>query len=386
LRVKLLDYEDLTDSRELLNAGEPNFFAFLIYLLCLILVAAFVWSWFGEIDIVVKATGIVRTIDNVSLIRNINEGIVIDLNYQEGQRVQKGDLLYVTSNRFREIENESYLIQQRKISAEIEMLTKLEKSILDRKNCFRSDGTSLENEYYNRFGAFQNKYRQLKSNYEKAQIDWVNGKKLGVDLISKIELDRLERDYQYARLELDKYLNETIFNLKNQWQAKKDQLLQINDKLNEFTEYSQRSRVRAPISGVIQVIENFNQGDFMPEEIEVLRIVPDQEKANLKIELTIANKDIGLVKTGQQVKYRFLALPFKEYGTLEGKVKVVAVDITGVQNSALSYRVEGSVAKLTLSDKKGVPAEIKVGMLCDARIVVKRKKILYIVLEKLDFR
>jgi multidrug efflux pump subunit AcrA (membrane-fusion protein) len=382
----LLDYEDLTDSRELLNAGEPNFFAFLIYLLCLILVAAFVWSWFGEIDIVVKATGIVRTIDNVSLIRNINEGIVIDLNYQEGQRVQKGDLLYVTSNRFREIENESYLIQQRKISAEIEMLTKLEKSILDRKNCFRSDGTSLENEYYNRFGAFQNKYRQLKSNYEKAQIDWVNGKKLGVDLISKIELDRLERDYQYARLELDKYLNETIFNLKNQWQAKKDQLLQINDKLNEFTEYSQRSRVRAPISGVIQVIENFNQGDFMPEEIEVLRIVPDQEKANLKIELTIANKDIGLVKTGQQVKYRFLALPFKEYGTLEGKVKVVAVDITGVQNSALSYRVEGSVAKLTLSDKKGVPAEIKVGMLCDARIVVKRKKILYIVLEKLDFR
>jgi HlyD family secretion protein len=48
--------------------------------------------------------------------------------------------------------------------------------------------------------------------------------------------------------------------------------------------------------------------------------------------------------------------------------------------------VEGSVAKLTLSDKKGVPAEIKVGMLCDARIVVKRKKILYIVLEKLDFR
>lgn len=386
MRVKLIDYEDLTDSRELLNASEPSFFAFLIYFLCLLLVAAFVWSWLGEIDIVVKTAGIVRTIDNVSLIRNINEGIVIDLNYQEGQKVQKGDLLYVISNRFREIENESYLIQQRKILAEIEMLTKLEKSVLNRENYFRSDGRSLENEYHNRFGAFQNKYQQLKSNYEKAQIDWVNGKKLGADLISKTELDRLERDYKYAELELDKYLNETIFNLKNELHTKKDQLLQINAKLNELTEYSQRSRVRTPISGVIQVIENFNQGDFIPEEVEVLRIVPDQERANLKMELTIANKDIGLIKTGQQVKYRFLALPFKEYGTLEGKIQVVAGDITGIHNSVPSYRVEGSVEKVRLSDKKGVPAEIKVGMLCDARIVVKRKKILHIVLEKLDLR
>jgi ABC-type bacteriocin/lantibiotic exporter with double-glycine peptidase domain len=69
-------------------------------------------------------------------------------------------------------------------------------------------------------------------------------------------------------------------------------------------------------------------------------------------------------------------LPLR-YDTLIG-------DITGNNNTA--YRVEGTVGKTRLYDKKGVPAYLKVGMLCEARVIVKRKKLLDVVLEKLDFR
>jgi multidrug resistance efflux pump len=382
----LLDYEDLSDSRELLNAREPNFIAIFIYFLLLLLISAIIWLCLGEIDIVVKATGMVRTISHVSVIRNINEGIVTQLNYREGQRVQKGDLLYTAGNRFDEIENESLLIQKKKTLAEIDMLTRMEAGVISHENQFQANQTPLENEYYNRFEAYQNKYEQLKAIHEQAQTDWIKGKELGADVISQNSLDQLVKDYKFAELELKKYQNETIFAMKKDLQTRKDQLLQMDDRLNELEEKFSRCQVRAPISGIVQVIENFNQGDFMPAGIEVLKIVPGRKTANLKMELTIANQDIGLVKTGQRVNYRFLALPFKEYGVLAGKVKVVAGDIWAVQDSAMPYRVEGTIGKTKLFDKSGVPAEIKVGMLCEARITVKHKKLLYIVLEKLDFR
>lgn len=386
MKVKLLDYEDLSDSRELFNAREPNFIALFIYFLLLLLISAIIWLCLGEIDIVVKATGMVRTISHVSVIRNINEGIVTQLNYKEGQWVRQGDLLYSTGNRFDEIENESLLVQKKKTLAEIGMLTRMEAGVISHKNRFQAGHAPLENEYYNRFEAFQNKYEQLKADHEQARTDWMNGKKMGADLISQNSLDQLAKDCQFAELELKKYQNETIFTIQKELQTQKDQLLQIDGRLNELAEKFSRGQVRAPISGVVQVIENFNQGDFMPAGIEVLKIVPGTKTANLKMELTIANRDIGLVKTGQRVNYRFLALPYKEYGVLAGKVRVIAGDIWAVQNSTMPYRVEGTIGKTKLFDKSEIPAEIKVGMLCDARIVVKRKKLLHIVLEKLDFR
>lgn len=386
MRVKIINYEDLSESRELLNAREPNFFAIFIYFLFCLLIAVMLWLWFGKIDIVVKAAGIVRTVSNASVVRNINEGTVLRLNYSEGQIVEEGEVLFATSNEFYQIEYENYLLQQKKTSAEIRMLTKMEESVLKRKNLFQPNKTPLENEYYNRFEAFINRYGQLISNREKALVDVTAGRKLGADLISRNELDRLEREYEYTELELERYINETIFTVKNELETKKDQLLQINSRLRELEEEFRRSQVRAPITGVVQVIEKFNQGDFMPAGIAVLKIVPEKEEAELKMELSIANKDIGLIKTGQQVKYRFLALPYKEYGTLNGEIKVVAGDIFETQDPSMSYKVEGTIEQAELYDKEGVPAQIKVGMLCDARIIVKRKKILYIVLEKLDFR
>lgn len=386
MRVKIINYEDLSESRELLNAREPNFFAVFIYLLFCLLIAVMLWLWFGEIDIVVKASGIVRTVSNVSIIRNINEGTVVYLNYREGQVVEAGEVLYALSNRFHQIEYENCLLQKKKISAEIGMLSKLEESMLKQVNLFQLDKTPLENEYFSRYEAFQKKYEQLISNREKAFLEVTAGRKLGADLISRNELDRLEREYEYAALELDKYFNETIFAIKSELKTQKDQLLQINSKLRELEEEFRRSQVRAPISGVVQVIEKFNQGDFMPAGMAVIKIVPEKEDTKLKMELSIANKDIGLIKTGQQVKYRFLALPYKEYGTLTGEIKVVAGDISVTQDPLMPYRVEGTIEQTKLYDKEGNPAQIKVGMLCDARIIVKRKKILYIVLEKLDFR
>ena len=73
----------------------PRYMATLIWLVLLILAAALLWAWFGEIDHVVKATGVIRPQANVSTVRNIVGGKVKMVGAREGDHVEQGDLLLI---------------------------------------------------------------------------------------------------------------------------------------------------------------------------------------------------------------------------------------------------------------------------------------------------
>lgn len=64
------------------------------WILVLLLAAALIWCSIGEIDYFIKASGIVRPGENVSTISSLMTGRVDLLNISEGDRVQKGDLLF----------------------------------------------------------------------------------------------------------------------------------------------------------------------------------------------------------------------------------------------------------------------------------------------------
>lgn len=43
MKTKIVNFEELTDSRELLEAKEPNFIIFFIYLILIIVIITFIW-------------------------------------------------------------------------------------------------------------------------------------------------------------------------------------------------------------------------------------------------------------------------------------------------------------------------------------------------------
>jgi multidrug efflux pump subunit AcrA (membrane-fusion protein) len=90
----ILEFKDLTDSREMLDAKAPNFMVWSIYVILSILFGALLWMWFSKMDIVVKAQGIVRPNTVVSSIVNVNDGIIKNLNFYEGKKVKIGVVLY----------------------------------------------------------------------------------------------------------------------------------------------------------------------------------------------------------------------------------------------------------------------------------------------------
>ena len=381
MREEIIDFEDLTDSRELIKAREPNFIVIFIYIFIVLLSVAIIWMWFGEIDIVVKANGIARPSKNTSYIHNAVGGTIKSIYYGEGKKVKKGELLYIVDTSTYDVKKETLLKKITKVNMEIEQLKKLEMSIKNVQNPFSED----EIVYTNRFLVYQTKHEQLLLDYKRAKNTYQRKKSLGPSVIPENKLEELETKYNYTKLSLEKHISENIVNIKTEIDNKEEELSQLKQQLADINEKLGLAQVKAPISGTIQVLHKFNERDYISTGIEVLRIIPDTE-SKFKMEIIVKNKDISQLEKGQEIKYRFLSLPYKEYGVLNGKITRIAGDATlSDSEDNLSYNVEASINKIKLSDKKGKTEYIKPGMLCEARVVVRQKKIFYIVLEKLDF-
>jgi len=380
MREEIIDLSELTESREMLQAREPKFISSFIWLVLLLFASSFLWMWFGEIDIVVKTTGIVRPVGNVSIIRSIYGGKLEQIFYKEGLKVKKGDplILIETSSLVREKEN--MMQKKKRLEKEAENLEKMQRSVQEGKNLF----TEEDLHYYNWFLSYHYDYKQLHLVYLKTKSRYQREKNLGPGVTSEVNLEELRTEYLLAEINRDRHKSKMLVEIKERLEANQVQLLEVEKLLEEVEEKIKMHQITAPIDGVVQVLQQFNSGDYLPAGVEILRIIPVQG-TGMKVDLMVKNKDIGNLTQGQKVNYRFLALPYKEYGSLSGKVTNIAGDaqIANADNE-LVYFVEGSLEGDQLIDKKGQPAKVKVGMLCEARVVVKKMKILYFLLEKIN--
>ena len=92
MRTEIVNFEDLTDSREMMSAKEPNFIVIFIYLILIIFLAALIWMYFGEIDIS-KGNWYFASSCKHKCSEEYKWREIVELNYYEGKVVTEGDLL-----------------------------------------------------------------------------------------------------------------------------------------------------------------------------------------------------------------------------------------------------------------------------------------------------
>ncbi|MCL2424711.1 MAG: HlyD family secretion protein [Oscillospiraceae bacterium] len=144
MRTEIVDFEDLTDSRELLEAKPPKFFMMFSYILITLITVAFIWAYFGRIDIYVSTQGIVRPTEQVSTVINPNSGIINAVYFENGEHVNAGDVLFTLEMGdfdFIIINYESVLAD---IEVDLENLRRYRESIVLEENLF----AHTENLYY----------------------------------------------------------------------------------------------------------------------------------------------------------------------------------------------------------------------------------------------
>ncbi|MCL2365281.1 MAG: HlyD family secretion protein [Defluviitaleaceae bacterium] len=91
----ILDMREMTLSKELYDRKPGRFFALFIYGLLVLLATALAWAYWGRIDIVVRAQGIIRPHAQMALVINAVGGEVRGMYFYEGRRVAAGDVLYI---------------------------------------------------------------------------------------------------------------------------------------------------------------------------------------------------------------------------------------------------------------------------------------------------
>lgn len=130
MSVILRDMKDMTDSRELMEAKAHPVISIFIYLLITLIAAALIWSYFGEIDIVVKGNGVVRPNEKASSIKSKVAGKVSAVHYMAGQKVKKGDLLLALESNDIDVQARSLQIDYDKTKKELTSLLVFKESVL----------------------------------------------------------------------------------------------------------------------------------------------------------------------------------------------------------------------------------------------------------------
>jgi hemolysin D len=83
-----------------------------------------------------------------------------------------------------------------------------------------------------------------------------------------------------------------------------------------------RTRLSAPISGVVQQMAVTTVGQVVTTGQQLIVLTPNAGK--LEVEALVANLDIGFVKPGQDAVIKVDAFPFTRFGALHGKVLTIA--------------------------------------------------------------
>ncbi|GAU78180.1 HlyD family efflux transporter periplasmic adaptor subunit [Fusibacter sp. 3D3] len=473
------NFSDLSDSKELMENKPKPFAIWFIYGFIALVSAAFIWTYFGEIDIVVKADGIVRPSVGVSTLTSKISGKLLTINFGNGEVVEKNDLLFTIDHGVLLIQKQGLEKELEKAMTENTLTQKLVNSILKKTNLFDPQS---ESEYYQKYAQYEMEllkvresidsytkrietYQKVIDGYSKliesidqnkncfeqkdeyalkyldytfnindldaqclkAQVDYTAMEALyETGSVSENELKESKNEYLKTQNALEKYKNEVQLNYKSAIEEAKnnqaqyqlelskltpetqtksgfayyenEQLIDLNSKLEDYATQIDRlnesiqsidldvenASIRSPIEGILNVEQNYVVGDQIGIGMAMGTVVPTGD-TDFKIQLSVKNRDISQIHVGDDVKFKFQALPYKEYGMLEGQI--IHINADSSYNALIGtryYLVEAQVDSRPLVSYKGETSTIKVGMTLEGQIITKRKKILHYLLEKID--
>lgn len=160
---------------------------------------------------------------------------------------------------------------------------------------------------------------------------------------------------------------------------------QLKIKIKELKDILENGQVKANHNGVIYIPQVPTVGMVLQAGQQVGEILPNNDK--FKVKLMIPNDEIGNVKKGDIVKYSFISFPYTEYGFLQGTLENINVTSELNPKTGLSY-YEGSstLTSNTISNKQGKTGEIKLGMACEVKIISRKEKMLYYILNQLGLK
>ncbi|EGT3601505.1 HlyD family efflux transporter periplasmic adaptor subunit [Clostridium perfringens] len=296
---------------------------------------------------------------------------------------------------------DSYISSREIILNKIEQLKKSKDSL---RNEIETNNKEIESLNYenNSIENLEEKNKQLSSQVEQIDLEIKNNneqlEKLKSDTIAQIKgnIDKINQSInkldsnissleESANISIDKNKATVLAQIEEKMNLNIQKKKELEENKKQIEQSIEKCAVKAPVDGKLNININLEQGVILQTGAMVAKIIPDSD--TYKIDLMIPTKDISNIKDGKEIKYSFEALPYREYGFLDGKVESISPDSKIDNEKGIAFFVgEGSLKSNILYSNKGEESFIKSGMICEARIITRKEKMLYYLLGKIGFK
>ena len=432
LKRDRLQYEFLPAAEEIVETPAAPLGALVVWLVALLLIVAFAWSYFGRIDIVAVANGKISTEGSTKIIQPAISGVVTGINVHEGQRVKKGETLLALDKTTAE---KDVATANQSLNA-----ARVERDILRRLAVGGNTDDIINNaDLPDEAKAMLRQFASSQTALSAARQQAVNGmisnyqQQLQLNQQAKNQLETNAQNLKNRKAEIEKRLpnanpvdklrlqnelsniDQRITSADSAVLGQNQQLLQSQSALTQAQNQSQtqnaetnsafsnqiitaekriielennlvkakqilaQTTITAPVDGTVLSLTVKTIGGVVNAGQQLAQIVP--EKVPLYVDAALDNQDVGFVKPGQRVVVKVATYPFQRYGYLEGTVENISPDAIQDDKKGLIYK-----AKIKLNDEKSSKQnQLKLlpGMSVSAEITTGQRRIIEFFLDPL---
>lgn len=350
--------------------------------LVLLIMVLIGWAVFGQMDIVVNATGEVIPHDRTKTIAAVETASVKALHVVEGQIVKKGDLLIELDASASDAEHDKATSNATEASLQIArskaMIAAVESrrppqlapiAGVSRQKLLETQG-HLESQYRD----FITKLQRIEGNITRYSETLVLATKRAADykelsqnhdvpMHTYLEKEQERADLEGQLMDAKNQKAALIAEVKRSsydGRADADRVLGAaqQDAVRNAA-HSKLLRLTSPVDGTVQQLQVFTVGGVVPAAQPLMKIVPKEDK--VEVEAMLENKDIGFVDEGQIASVKVAAYEYTKYGVIPAKVVHVSRDAIKDEKRGLLYSVILVLDKSSIS-VKGKDMPITAGM------------------------
>jgi membrane fusion protein, peptide pheromone/bacteriocin exporter len=353
--------------------GEISVSGRLIYISVIIFICGVIISLpFIKVEISVRAKGIIRPVCEKTEITSLIPGRIEKIFYREGTSVEKGQILITLERKQIFDEIQYYKYENLLLSNEIADLNNL---LADK------DSTMVSVKYQLELTSYKNHLCKVQEQLDKARKE---KERFDALFREKLISDKEYDDLIYAQSQLEKEIEYMVSTTMNGWQIElsrlRYQIGQTRTAISRIENELRQCEILAPLSGRIDPLSGIYEGSIIQSGQPLATITPD---TFLIGEIYITPKDIGLIKSNQEIIMIIDAFDYREWGVVRGCITDIPEDFILINNQPL-FRIKCVPKQNYLQLKNGFEGRLKKGMTFQARCLVTTQSLSHLIIGKLD--
>lgn len=334
---------------------------------------------FIKTSISVKSSGLLQSsVEKTELTVPVN-GRLIQYRLTDNKKLKKGDTLLIIDGALSK--QQGNLVQNRQGQI-TQFLGDISRALLyiDR------NGYSYPNLQTGQYNA---SWQQFSQELENARIAKKQAETT-FNRYNKLYQNKVLTESEYEKYKFEAEQAESAFLMvstkyRTQWQTEandlRNELRQLSGQQVELNEQKKQYILKAPIDGSVQNLAGLQKGAYVFANQKIGEISPD---TNLIAFCYVKPADIGLIRSGQEVRFQIDAYNYNQWGLAIGKVLDISDDIIVINNGQPVFKVKCSLNQDYLTLKNGYKGSLKKGMNFTARFKVTERSLYQLLYDKVD--